>query len=120
MPSRSAAFDTIVLNVSASMDASLRLTAEAMVKEMHRRVPEESGHLANSIKMEKLSREKFLTYRITAGGPETTKGGYDYANAIEFGTHHAGAEPFFYPSVRVTIARLRAEVAAGVRRATGR
>jgi HK97 gp10 family phage protein len=113
---RSAAFDVIALNMESSIDSALGRVAAAMVKEMRRRVPEQSGHLLDSIKSERLGRNQ---YRITAGGEATTKGGYDYANAIEFGTHHAPAEPFFYPSVRVTMGNLRQEVAAGVKKGTG-
>lgn len=118
MPRRGAAFDVIALNVSASMDASLDLVAGRMAKEMERRVPKEKGHLAHTIHKEKLGG-KFLAYRITAGGPETTKDGYDYANAIEYGTHHAPAEPFFYPSVRVTMAQLRREIILGAKKGIG-
>lgn len=113
---RNAAFDIIAQNMGPSIDAALGRVAAAMVKEMRRRVPEKSGHLLDSIKEEHVGRQ---VYRITAGGEATTKDGYDYANAIEFGTHHAPAEPFFYPSVRVTMGKLRQEVAAGVKKGTG-
>ncbi len=68
----------------------------------------ETGVLASTIRKEQGALE--LSVVVKAGGEKTTKkiredakGGapdYDYANAVEFGTEHAAAHPFFFPAFR--------------------
>lgn len=99
-----------------------------------------TGALKRSVRAEKGSND--LEYIVEAGGPETTKsvgtrsyrrpvvigsddtqdipkGGnasavYDYALAIEYGTTHAPAHPFFWPTVRAKSQDIQSEVAAAV------
>lgn len=58
-----------------------------------------AGALKESIRVEegKETAKKAVVVNIKAGGPTTTKGGYDYARAVEFGTQDVPAQPFFFP-----------------------
>lgn len=61
--------------------------------------PEDSGGLEESIRVEKTGFEDRLL--VKAGGPLTTKNGYDHALAFEFGTQRQPARPFFWNTYRV-------------------
>lgn len=62
-----------------------------------------TGNLASSIRKERGKTETvvkvmaggFLTTRKVSGKP------YDYARAVEFGTEHVAAQPFFFPTYRL-------------------
>ncbi|WP_061848518.1 HK97-gp10 family putative phage morphogenesis protein [Bradyrhizobium sp. DOA1] len=65
--------------------------------------PDETGHLEESCRVEPGENE--LEWVVLAGGPLTTKEvregsgePFDYANAMEWGTSHQPARPFFYPT----------------------
>lgn len=68
-----------------------------------------AGDIRSAAEQHSLSGETVNSVRVTpgrnetenfveAGGPLTTKNGYDHALAEEFGTQHAPAIPFFYPT----------------------
>jgi HK97 gp10 family phage protein len=62
-----------------------------------------TSKLANSIRKQ---RGKVPTVvQVKAGGAATTEGrtakSYDYARAVEFGTEHNAAQPFFFPTFRL-------------------
>lgn len=56
--------------------------AERVVEEMKGRVPADSGEARESIRIE---AKPGGGVRVLAGGEDTTKDGYDYVRAIEFG-----------------------------------
>lgn len=81
----------------------LNVQADELVSLMESVVPKETGALEISIR--KIPGKSATQVRIVAGGKGTTKnsGGkaYDHARAVEFGTTHMKAEPFFFPSYRL-------------------
>lgn len=79
--------------------------------------PEETGGLLKSIRVE---RKTGTYYLVLAGGPETTKNGYDHALAFEFGTQHQPARPFFYSTARALNASMRAAIENAAGAAVGR
>jgi HK97 gp10 family phage protein len=90
-------FNDAVGELNASAD-SLVTTMKSVVKHGP------TGNLGNSIRKQAGSKPTIV--RVMAGGASTTrKGGggkpYDYARAVEFGTVHMTAEPFFFPTFRL-------------------
>jgi HK97 gp10 family phage protein len=92
-----AKIDVMTRAMSAYVDLAIKEAADIIVSDMNRRVPVDTGTLASTISVERLGPMK---YRIKAGGLKTTKGRYDYATGVEFGNHHAPAQPFFYSAYR--------------------
>lgn len=92
-----------------SMEDKLRAAAQARAEEeaqraveaMQAQIPEDSGTARESIRWEPLPNQGGA--RVMAGGPETTKDGYDYVKAIEWGRPPSNsgpgqaAHPFFRP-----------------------
>jgi HK97 gp10 family phage protein len=72
-----------------------------------------TSNLANSIRKEQGKKETQVY--IKAGGSTTTNvaGGkpYDYARAVEYGTEHNSAHPFFWPTYRLMRKKMRAAMA---------
>lgn len=101
-------------DIVAAADAALSQGVDEIVAEQKRRAPRKTGALADSIRKQ---RNGPLSYTIKAGGPATTKGGYDYAVGEEFGNHHSGAHPFFFPGYRAEKRVVVREVADAVRKA---
>jgi HK97 gp10 family phage protein len=69
-----------------------------------------TSNLANSIRKEPGKKETAVVVR--AGGSTTTRQGgggkhYDYARAVEFGTLHVPAHPFFFPTYRLMRKKMR-------------
>jgi HK97 gp10 family phage protein len=96
--------------VAATADEASRL-ARAMTYAAGR----VSGNLRDSIRVEQGRRpSRFL---VRAGGPKTTRGGYDYALANEFGTQKMSAQPFFWPTYRAEKKRIRRNLNAAIRKA---
>ena len=79
------------------------------------RVQVGKGTLRNSIRVEQGRRATRALVR--AGGDATRVGGYDYANAQEFGTQKIPAQPFFWPSYRYRKVKMRREIKAAAVRA---
>ncbi len=111
--------------VVAAAQASLDEQADALVSLMKSVVPEQSGHLKDSIR--KLPGKRPLQVRVAAGGELTTKEvrkgsgvAYDYAMAEEFGTRAETAKPFFWPSYRLSKKAIRAAVRGSIARAVKR
>ena len=86
---------------------TMRLTAPRGV--------DERNELLESIRQEP-GRHPLRTL-VKAGGPLTTRGGYDYANAIEFGTEKMPAQSFFWPSYRLRKRPIIARLARRARKA---
>ena len=103
------AFRKLTLDMQKQVydDALTELNAQAdnlvaQMKAVVERGP--TGHLAGSIRKAPGARPTIV--RVMAGGAATTrKGGsgksYDYARAVEFGTVHVPAQPFFFPTFRL-------------------
>lgn len=69
-----------------------------------------TGNLANSIRKEQGRKQTVVV--VKAGGASTTRQGgsgkpYDYARAVEFGTEHVAAQPFFFPTFRLMRKKMR-------------
>jgi len=84
--------------------SELNTQADALLGVMKSAVPHgATSNLANSLRKEKGKKETVIVIR--AGGESTTVGSdgryYDYARAVEFGTHKVPAHPFFFPSYRL-------------------
>lgn len=79
------------------VDIAVAEAADTIVAEQKTRAPKQTGTLAASIRSRKTG---LMKYKITAGGPLTTKGYYDYAVGQEFGNHHSPAQPYFYSGYR--------------------
>jgi HK97 gp10 family phage protein len=72
-----------------------------------------TGNLANSIRKEPGKKKTVVV--IKAGGASTTRHArdgksYDYARAVEFGTEHVSAQPFFFPTFRLMRKKLRSSM----------
>lgn len=105
--------------VRKAVRAQLAKEAEDLADLIWRRVPVDTGTLRDSIEVRPGKRPLSMT--IKAGGEPTRKrvrkgvkdahfakakvtggsrGEYDYARAVEFGTSEQQAQPFFWPSYR--------------------
>lgn len=90
--------------------SELNVQADKLIETMEQVAPRgETGDLKISIK--KIPGSKDTIVRVIAGGPLTTEGGargpYDYSRAVEFGTLHMPAEPFFFPTYRLMRNKMR-------------
>jgi HK97 gp10 family phage protein len=110
--------DIMTRALVAYVDLAIGEVANGMVSEMQGRAPKDTGTMARSIKAQKVG---IMKYKVKAGGSATTKDGYDYAVGVEFGNHHAGAQPYFYPTYRAgkrnAKAKIRQAIREGVRTA---
>lgn len=79
--------------------------------------PEETGGLLKSVRVE---RKNDLLYFVLAGGPASTKNGYDHALAFEFGTRRQPPRPFFYSTARQLNASMREAIENAAGAAVGR
>lgn len=114
-------------NQVASMDDIIRkeLTdqAELIAAEMRSKTDDVTGNLDRSIRVEQgVGKKGKPVVFIKAGGDLTTRNGYDYARAVEFGTVKQVAEPFFYSTVRARQKRVQQAVHSRIKSAlqTGR
>lgn len=135
-------FEAIPERLKDVARGELEREATAMADEMKRGAPVDEGDLIASIVAEDTSEGTWLRWRVSAGGPRTTKrvrtavrdsdaakgkGLYDYANAIEHGhmtrpdatgkSHKVEAQPFFWPVYRRRIKRFKRALARALRRA---
>jgi len=76
----------------------------ALAKQAVPRDPKDGTPLADSIRNYRTSTGGQV---VRAGGETTTKDGYDYALANEFGTQKMSAQPFFWFSYRLIKKRFR-------------
>lgn len=93
--------------LKATARREVEAEANAMADEMKRGAPRDEGGLEESIQAADESSDVGIRWRVTAGGPLTTrpvrkgaKATYDYANAAEYGTSDTPAQPFFWPTAR--------------------
>jgi hypothetical protein len=116
--------------VKRRVHAQLEANSKELVEMQQRVVAKDEGDLAASIKYEDISDEGRIAFRVTAGGPTTTREvragsgkSYDYANAVEHGTSDTKAKPFFFPSYRAKRKAFKAgtnkAARAGVKEAMG-
>lgn len=75
----------------------LSAAQRARLKELEQS-PEDTGDLEQSCAVVKGTHD--LEVIVQAGGDPTTKDGYDYAEAFEFGTAKQPARSFFYSTYR--------------------
>lgn len=76
--------------------------------------PEDTGGGMASIRVEQGADH--LTKIVSAGGPLTTKNGYDHMLAFEFGTQRQPPRPFFYSTARVMEKSIRSAIESAVER----
>jgi len=107
----------ILTLLPAQMKAPIRAQvfsqANVLRQAMIARVHADQGTLRNSIRVEPGRNE--MRALVKAGGPATTVGGYDYANAQEFGTQKMAAQPFFWPSYRAKKSQIRTAIKATIK-----
>lgn len=105
-------------------DANRKSATEmvVMAKSLVPVADEMGGTLRDSIRMSPGRRES--SFVVEAGGPTTTKvvqegadGSYDYALAQEFGTVEVTAQPYFWPSYRVTKKRHKGRASRALNKA---
>lgn len=108
----SLAVDACSHALSVLIEAAIVESGKKIVADMQGQVPVDTGALKSTIKMVKTGP---IRYAIKAGGAETTKDGYDYALAVEFGNHHSPANPFFYRTYRRNKRGLRRRVRKAIR-----
>lgn len=95
--------------------AELNVQTDRLIETMKMVAPNgETGDLDISIKKVP-DKKKDTVVRIVAGGPLTTERSttgkpYDYARAVEFGTVHMSAKPFFFPTYRLAIRKMRSSM----------
>lgn len=75
----------------------LSVAQRARLKELEQ-PPEDTGSLEQSCTV--IAGANDLEVIVVAGGDPTTKDGYDYAEAFEFGTAKQPARSFFYSTYR--------------------
>lgn len=96
----------------ALVDGAVASAADTIVSEQQSRAPELTGLLAASIHKTKVGP---MQYKITAGGPATTKDGYDYAIGQEFGNQHSAATPYFFSGYRARKRSAKRKIAKAIR-----
>lgn len=114
--------------VRTEAKVALRDAAEEIAATMRRAVPARTGKLRGTIRVEE---GEDLSVTIKAGGPATTKKvrmsrrrsssrnspEVDYAAFVEFGTKRRPAQPFFWPSWRLTKRAARTRVERRIKKA---
>lgn len=100
------------------LGSEIKAQAEVMASTMRRAAAtgdDPQHELRDSVRVE--AGEHDLKVYVKAGGPATThpvrqgaSATYDYANAVEYGTEEVKAQPFFWPSYRLTRRRVRAAI----------
>lgn len=97
---------SVVPAAERELAAANEQSANAMADLARRLAPVRTGRLQASIRIEPRERGAFA---VMAGGLMTThpvrkgaKATYDYALAQEFGSENNPAQPFFWPSYRVS------------------
>lgn len=101
--------DTMV--VQASLLASEQRSLVAVGND------EKAGAAKASIRVEmgKSTGKKAIVVEIKAGGPTTTKDGFDYVRGLEFSTQDMPAQPFFFPPYRARRKAIRAATKKAVK-----
>lgn len=128
MSIRTAVLQALINNIAQevidSVNDVLAKEANKIVRDMRAAVPKKTGTLMSTIRAERFTGRNSIGVRIKAGGPATTKPvrqgsgvAYDYSRAVEFGTHHAGAHPFFFSTYRADKDAAKQAVRASVKQA---
>lgn len=119
-----------------AVKAQLEKEAADLADLIRRRVPVDTGTLRDSVRVTPGDRP--LSLKIKAGGETTRKkvrkgvkdvhfakakitggsrGEYDYARGVEFGTSEQPAQPFFWPSYRQRKRQIRRRMSTAAKRA---
>lgn len=108
---------SIVPGMAVDLRAANSKSANEMVGSATRLAEHETGVLRASIRMNPSGPTGF---KVEAGGETTTKSGYDYANAVEFGTQKMKARPFFWSAYRLMRRTFRGRASRAVNKAVKR
>lgn len=120
---------SLVPSVDKAMGEANQGSAEEMATLARSFVPVKSGTLRGSIQVEPGHRPG--SYRVKAGGKATTRDGFDYALAVEFGSsQHTNAgmfkgsenpgarrQPFFWVAYRLMKKRMKARNTRAINKA---
>lgn len=119
-----------------AVKAQLEKEANDLAELIRRRVPVDTGTLRESVKV--MPGDRPLSMKVKAGGEPTRKkvrkgvkaadfakakasggsrGEYDYARGVEFGTSEQPAQPFFWPSYRQRKRPIRRRISAAAKKA---
>jgi HK97 gp10 family phage protein len=99
-------------NIFNDAVSELNAQADALMQTMRSVVVHgPTSNLANSIRKDPGKKETVVVIRA-GGSTTTTPGGagkpaYDYARAVEYGTLHNAAQPFFFPTYRLMRKKMR-------------
>lgn len=100
--------------VAGELQGAVDEAGQYLIRSMLFRVSRgDEGKLASSIRLERGRHP--LRVLVRAGGPLTTKDGYDYALANEFGTEKMRAQAFFWPTYRAKKKILRSMISRRVK-----
>lgn len=99
--------------VRAAAQRGLERAGERLVDKVRAANTDDTGGLDESVRVG--PGKNLPAIVVKAGGPSTTKGGYDYALAVEYGTRKRGAQPFFHPTIRENLDIVDDEVGSAVR-----
>ena len=86
--------------------SELNAQADNLVRLIELAAPHDEGNLEHSVRKAP-DRNKDTVVRVVAGGrltirPSVSSKPYDYARGDEFGTTKMAAQPFFFPTYRLT------------------
>jgi HK97 gp10 family phage protein len=119
--------DSITKEIVSSIEDVVAAEANLMVRDMRGRVAKDTGTAESTIHAERGSNPNKISVTIKAGGAATTKQvrqgsgvAFDYATAIEWGTHHQAAQPFFFSTYNAHKRQAKEHIAAGIKGALGK
>jgi HK97 gp10 family phage protein len=119
--------DSITKEVVTSVGDVIAAEANLMVRDMRGRVAKDTGTAESTIHAERGADPNTISVTIKAGGAATTKQvrqgsgvAFDYATALEWGTHHQAARPFFFSTYNAHKRQAKEHIAAGVKGAMGK
>src|SRR5689334_17660691 len=98
------------IRLRRQLAATIKDEADKLATAIKAAAPVRTGALRDSVKVRRTKRD--LTLEVTAGGEATTNGERgpggeaDHAVFTEYGTRHAPAHPFFYPTARAMQAEI--------------
>lgn len=114
--------DSITKEVVSSINDVVAAEANLMVRDMRSRIAKDTGTAESTIRAERGNNPNKISVTIKAGGAATTKqvrkgsgGAFDYATALEWGTHHQAAQPFFFSTYNAHKRQAKEHIAAGIK-----
>lgn len=103
---------SVAIEAEVAKQAQRLSAAQRQAFESQLQPPEDSGGGRASFRVE--DGPDHLTKLVLAGGPLTTKGGYDHMLGFEFGTQKQPARPFFYSTARAMNSSIRSAIERAV------